>query len=66
MPRDAKTVRMAILSRDKEEKAIKEAFSASDADLVLARTIHHLLEVLFTQPSSGVVCAPASLGYLQP
>jgi len=64
MPRDAKTVRMAVLSRDKEEKAIKDAFSAFDADLVLAHTIHHLREVLFTQPCSGVLCAPASLGYL--
>jgi len=62
MPHNAKTVRIAVLSRDKEEeKAIKEAFRASDADLVLMPTIHRLRDLLFTQPCSGLLLCLKSL-----
>ena len=59
MPHNAKTVRIAVLSRDKEEeKAIKEAFRAFDADLVLMPTIHRLRDLLFTQPCSRSFALP--------
>jgi Tfp pilus assembly protein PilZ len=62
MQRDAKSVCIAVLSRDKEEeRALREAISAFGADLIFAATMHDLHDILIRQPCSGLLLYLTSL-----
>jgi Tfp pilus assembly protein PilZ len=62
MERKAGSVRIAVLSGDKQEQeAIAEAIGASEADIIFAPTMHRLRDVLFEKPCNGLLLCVSSL-----
>jgi Tfp pilus assembly protein PilZ len=64
MPRDTKSIFMAILSGDKEEEtAIAEVVRSFHAEFAVAPTMRHMRDLLFEQLCNGLLlCIPSLVG----